>query len=93
MKTNLLLRVKKSVILPSNLEGLIKSRIKQMSKNMDLSLIFAYSTILGSRIEFDTLALLGIKDVDKHAQTIAKTGLGRVENGVIYLNNFLLFFL
>ncbi len=87
-ENKLIVKSQKSVILPSNLEGLIKSRIKQMSKNMDLSLIFAYSTILGSRIEFDTLALLGIKDVDKHAQTITKTGLGRVENGVIYLNNF-----
>ncbi len=84
----LLVKGKKSVILSANLSGLIKSRIKHLSKNMDLSLIFAYSTILGSRIDFETLLLLGIKDVDKHAQTLKQSGLARVEGNVIYLNNF-----
>lgn len=84
----LLIKGKKSVILPANLQGLIKSRIKHLSKNMDISLIFAYSTILGSRMDFETLILLGIKDVDKHAETLAQSGLARVENNIIYLNNF-----
>lgn len=84
----LLIKGKKSVILPANLQGLIKSRIKHLSKNMDISLIFAYSTILGSRMDFETLILLGIKDIDKHAETLAQSGLARVENNIIYLNNF-----
>lgn len=84
----LLVQGKKSVILPANLQGLMKARIKYLSKNMDVSLIFAYSTILGSRMDFGTLILLGIKDIDKHAQTLAQSGLARVENNIIYLNNF-----
>ncbi len=84
----LIIKGKKSVILPSNLQGLYKSRIKHLSKNMDLSLIFAYSTVLGSRMDFETLALLGLKDVEKHAVTLAQSGLARVENNIIYLNNF-----
>lgn len=84
----LLIKGAKSVILPSNLQGLYKSRIKHLSKNMDMSLIFAYSTILGSRMDFDTLALLGIKDIEKHAETLLKSGMARVENNIIYLNNF-----
>lgn len=87
-ENKLIVKGKKSVILPSNLQGLIKSRIKHLSKNMDLSLIFAYSTILGSRMQFETLAMLGIKDIQKHAQTLKESGLARVENFTIYLNNF-----
>ena len=84
----LIIKSKKSVILPSNLQGLYKARIKHLSKNMDLSLIFAYSTLLGSRMDYKVLEQLGIKDIDKHAKTLINSGLARAENGVIYLNNF-----
>ncbi|MCM1073940.1 MAG: hypothetical protein NC334_09050 [Bacteroides sp.] len=84
----LLIKSKKAVILPANLQDLYKSRIKHLSKNMDLSLIFAYSTILGSRMDFKVLEALGIKDVEKHAKTLVLSALARSENGIIYLNNF-----
>lgn len=87
-ENKLIVKNKKAVIIPSTLQELYKTWIKHLSKNMDLSLIFAYSTIFGSRLDFLTLETLGIKDVAKHAQTIAQTGLARVENHIIYLNNF-----
>ncbi len=87
-ENKLIIQNKKSVILPANLQELYKARIKYLSKDMDLSLIFAYSTILGSRMDFKTLNLLGIKDIDKHAKTLAESHLARVENDIIYLNNF-----
>lgn len=86
----LIVKSNKSVILPKNIEELYKARIKHYSRNMDLSLIFAYSTILGARIDFATLTLLGIKEVDKHAKTLVEAGLARVEADVIYFNNFVL---
>ena len=36
----LLIKNKKSVILPKSLRGLLKARIKQLSKNQDISFIF-----------------------------------------------------
>lgn len=89
-ENKLIIKSKKSIILPSALQGLYKSRIKHLSKNMDISLIFAYSTILGSRIDFLTLAHLGIKDVEKNAKILADSELARIKDGVIYFNNFTL---
>ncbi len=86
----LIIKNKKSIILPASLQGLCKSRIKHLSKDMDLSLILAYSTILGSRMDFEALTLLGIKEVEKHAKTLKQSGMARVENNIIYLNNFVL---
>ena len=59
----LLIKNRKSVVLPKDLKGLYKVRIKSFSKNMDASLILAFSTIIGARIDFKTLSQLGIKNV------------------------------
>ena len=40
----LIVKNKKSVVLPKNLKGLYKARIKSYSKNLDLSLVLAYKT-------------------------------------------------
>ena len=50
-ENKLLIRNKKSVVLPTTLSGLYKSRIKHISKNQEVSFILAYSAILGSRLD------------------------------------------
>lgn len=84
----LIIKSHKSVILPSSLKDLYKAKIKHLSKNMDLSLILAYSAILSSRIDFQTLATLEIKDIEKNAKLLQDAGLARVIDGIIYINNY-----
>lgn len=84
----LIIKSHKSVILPSSLKDLYKAKIKHLSKNMDLSLILAYSAILSSRIDFQTLAALEIKDIEKNAKLLQDAGLARVIDGIIYINNY-----
>ena len=84
----LIIKSHKSIILPSSLKDLYKAKIKHLSKNMDLSLILAYSAILSSRIDFQTLAALEIKDIEKNAKLLQDAGLARVIDGIIYINNY-----
>ena len=58
----LIIQNKKSVVMPTDLVGLLKARMKYLGKNSDLSLIFAYASILGFRLDLKTLNSLGIKD-------------------------------
>jgi len=87
-ENKLLVKSNKSVVIPKDFNGLYKARIKNFSKNPDLSLIFAYSTILGERIDFETLTKLGVKDVEKQAEKLIKSKLARVDNDIIHINNF-----
>ncbi len=84
----LLIKGKKSVIVPTNIHGLYKARAKTLNKNQDLSLMVAYAAILGARVDFATFKLLGVKDVEKNAKSLAETGLAYVRNDIVYLNNY-----
>jgi len=84
----LIVKSKKSVIVPSDFQGLLKARMKNLSRNMDVSLIFAYSSIFGSRLDLKTLEQLGIKDVLKNAETIVKADLATLIDNVLHINNY-----
>ena len=87
-ENKLLVRNKKAVILPKDLKALYKARIKSLSKNMDLSLILAYSTILGPSIDFETLELLGIKDISKNVKVLENMGLVTLNSSRLFINNY-----
>ena len=87
-ENRLLIKSKNSVILPNSLNALIKARLKGMSKNMDASMVLAYSVFLGARLDFQTLAKLGIKEVAKVAKFLESSGFIHVINNVIYINNY-----
>lgn len=87
-ENKLVVKSKKSVLLPSDLKGLYKSRIKHLSKNQDISFIFAYSSILGSRVDLRVFELLGVKDVEKNVKTLVDAKFATLEDNVLYLNNF-----
>ena len=87
-ENRLLIKSKNSVILPNGLNALIKARLKGMSKNMDASMVLAYSVFLGARLDFQTLAKLGIKEVAKVAKFLESSGFIHVINNVVYINNY-----
>lgn len=84
----LIIKNKASVVLPADLKGLIRARLKHLSKNMDASMILAYSAYLGARIDFQTLEKLDVHDVEKNAQILEQKGFVRVENKTVYINNY-----
>ena len=87
-ENRLLIKSKNSVILPNCLDALIKARLKGMSKNMDASMVLAYSVFLGARLDFQTLAKLGIKEVANVAKFLENSRFIHVINNVIYINNY-----
>ncbi len=87
-ENKLIIRNNNSVILPNDLAGLIKARLKFMGKNADASMILAYSVYLGARIDFQTLELLGIKEVGKSAEILEKSGFAALKDNVIQINNY-----
>ncbi len=89
-ENKLIIKNKKSVIMPTDLYGLYKSRMKNFSKNQDISLILAYSSLLDARLDEKTLETLGIKDTDKHLKVLADSGMVSYENGIVYINNYAL---
>lgn len=87
-ENRLLIKNNKSVILPATLEGLLKARLKVISKDMETSMLLAYSAYLGGRLDFNVISKLGIKDVQKSVKTLVNCGFGYIDNNVFYLNNF-----
>ena len=85
--SKLIVKNKKSVILPSDLKGLYKARIKLFNKNPNVSLILAYLAILGGRVDEKTLVALGIKEVEAGEKTLVAAGLVNNQDGVLYLDN------
>ena len=85
----LIIKNNKSVILPNTIEGLYKERLKHLgSENLSLSFILAYSIFLGEKLDFKTLELLEIEDLKNAAQKLENSGLARIDNGYLYINNF-----
>ena len=87
-ENKLLIKNKKSVILPLDLKSLCKSRMKFLGKNSDVSFIFAYLSILGARLDFETLKALGIKDLEENLKVLSKSGFVRIFQDVVILNNY-----
>ena len=85
-ENRLLLKGNQSIMLPNTLEGLIKARLKHLSKDMDASMILAYSTYLGARMDFAMLTKLGIKDVAKSAEKLIDKGFAFCKNNVLHIN-------
>lgn len=87
-ENKLLIKNKKSVILPKDLLGLYKARMKHLSKKLDLSLILAYASILGERLDLSTLLALGIKDLEQNIKQLSQSRIVSFSDGILYLNNY-----
>ena len=84
----LLIKNNKSIIVPANLVELIKARLKNLSKHQNASLILAYSYYLGARIDFETLNLLGVKDIESSVNILCKMGFINRKDNIIYINDY-----
>ena len=87
-ENKLLIKNSNSIILPNDLKGLLKARLKHLSKEPEASMILAFSVYLGARIDYLTLEKLGIKEISKSVQTLVKKGFCYVKDEVIYINNY-----
>lgn len=83
----LIIKNKKSVLLSKDLKGIYKSRIKYLGKNVDASLILAYTSILGGRLDLKALEKLGIKNLDENIKILIQNRFVRAEGEILYLNN------
>ena len=90
-KNKLLIKNNDSLLLPKDLLSLIKTRLKFWGKNPDASLMLAYSAFLGERIDFETLELLGVKEVIKNAKLLEESGFILIRNKTIVINNYTIF--
>lgn len=84
----LIVKSKKAVIVPKDLRGLYKCRLKTLSKNQDLSLILAYASMLSFRLDFSVLKQLDIKDIEKNLELIEEYNLGVISGNSLYINNY-----
>ena len=77
----------KTVILPFNLEHLINTRLKRISKDTAKSLILAYSYILGPAIETSILGKLGLNNIDS-IRELENSGFISVYGNMVYIQNY-----
>ena len=84
----LLIKSNKAVVLPKDLESLYKARMKRMGKDMDLSLVLAYSAMLCSGLNISVFDKLGVKDVKKHIKTLTESGIAILKDNILYTDNY-----
>lgn len=84
----LIVKGNKSAIIPATLDNLYKARLKNLGKNPDASLLVAYSSILGSRLDFQTIEKLGIKNTAETVKYLASHNLAKDINHNVYISNF-----
>lgn len=83
----LLVKNNDSVFIPAEIEDLIRTRLKLMSKNTDASMILAYLALINPRMDYELLEKLEVKDVQKNVNYLVNTGFVYKENNFVYLNN------
>ena len=84
----MLIKTNRSCMVPKDLPSLIKTRLKSFGKYQDASMILAYSVFLGERIDFDTLAALGINNIEENAKFLESTALAFTIDNSVYINNY-----
>ena len=87
-ENRLLIRNNASILLPNDLKGLLKARLKFFGKNPDASMILAYSVYLGPRIDYNSLETLGIKDVEKNAKLLENAEFLYINRNTVHINNY-----
>lgn len=86
-ENKLIVKNKKTIVLPTDYKSLLKARLKNLSKDTDISLILAYTTFLGGRIDITTLERLGVKEAIKNCKKLESLGILAIKSEAITLNN------
>lgn len=85
----LLIKSNNSVVLPNSLEELVKARLKVLNNLSDnASLILAYASYLGHRLDLATLEKLGVKDIENSVKLLVEKGFARIFGNILYINNY-----
>ncbi len=87
-ENKLIIKNNNSFLLPKDLKSLIRTRLKELGRYQDASMILAYSLFLGARTDYKTCELLGIKDISKSFKILEEYGFGKVRNDVFYIDNY-----
>ena len=87
-ENKLIIRNNNSVLIPADLQKLIKARLKEFSKNTDASMMLAYSALLGERIDTCIFSSLGIQNVEACAKLLEDAGFITVKDKFLYINNY-----
>ena len=77
----------KTVIIPFDIESLINTRLKRMSKEPNKSLVLAYSYLLGPVINLNTLQKLGL-NISENINSLIDSGFIDLHNNKIYIQNY-----
>lgn len=78
----------KTVIIPSTLDQLIQRRLNIMKDDLNLITFLASCVLLGTRVDFNTVAELGFKNWMELAQKLENSGYLYFFNNCIYFPNY-----
>lgn len=84
----LLVKGAKSIVVPTDIFGIYKARLKNFGKNSEVSFSIAYSALLYPGLDINTLEALGIKDINNNLKILNESGLTRIEGNNFIINNF-----
>ena len=87
-ENKLLIRNKASILIPMNLEGVIRERLKILGNNQNASLILAYSVYLGYRLDFKLLEFLGVEKIEDSCKLLIEKGFAYVRGNCVFINNY-----
>lgn len=87
-ENKLLVKGAKSVVVPSDLSGIYKARLKNFGKNQEASFAVAYSALLYPGLDLNTLEQLGVKDINNNLKIMNEAGITRIEGQNLIINNF-----
>ncbi len=87
-ENKLLVKNKKAIVIPNKFNDLLKTRLKNISQNQEISLILAYTAILGGRVDLKTLRKLGVTDVEKKAKKLQDLKFIELEDENISFYNY-----
>lgn len=85
----LIIKDKKSVVVPKSFNDLLKARLKNLSKSQEISFILAYLVYFGGRVDIKTLEILGVSDCITHVKNLQKSNLIRLSDDILTLNDFI----
>ena len=86
----LLIKNNLSIMLPKDLHSLIRTRLKGFAAKQDASMILAFSAFLGERLDYKTLEMLGINNIEENVNYLNKTGFAFSSDNAVYICNYTL---
>ncbi len=78
----------KTVIIPSNLDNLVKRRLDIMKDNKELFRFLLSVVLLGTRIDLETIKALGFEKPNEIIEQLEEMGYAYLYNNCLYFSNY-----